>query len=314
MPECYTFVYAAQQALNLSGHTVASLPAYRAGANGMGPFFMYKWWKKNPSPNLPGLASRMLREKTGEYLLALMRYAATPVQQSYALGFLTYYTSSCTINPYFAAMSAGDGPYGAPNGRYTLATALDSDLYYKDYKSYEVPVLAGTPILITEELAQVTALLRHCLFEVYGMDVSLLALTDVFHNNLSARRMMLTKGGPKKLLLKLMEAPNRDEHWGQLHCRTQPGQRLVPLPHVWANPYSGEETRLSTYEVLALAGQTGAVCITTAMRYWLGTLDEHTMAEVLGSNNYITGMPVEPSVAGYMANPAGVPKAQLEPA
>ena len=66
---------------------------------------------------------------------------------------------------------------------------------------------------------------------------------------------------------------------------------LRRLPDAWINPYTGEEMALTLPEVIALAEQTGAICLTAAMRYWLGTFSEDKLAAVLGNNQYHTGLP-----------------------
>ena len=290
MPECYTHSYIATQALMRSGLTVASRPAFMAGANGPDPLFMYQPWKKNRHPDLPALADKMHREKTGEFLEVLLHHAVTPVQQSFALGFLTHYTTDCTFFPYIEAINKLKGL--GKNQQKTEAS-LDSTLYYQDYKTYTVPLHAGTPVLITEDLAQVSSLLHETIKAVYNVDIPAVALADMYHDNLYVRRMLLAKPGPKRLLVKLMQARGGGNYHREYSDRIQPAKPLVNLPEKWVNPYTKEEMNLTLAELLALAEQTGAVCMTAAMKFWLGELDDESLPQLFGNNNYYTGLPIE---------------------
>lgn len=288
MPECYTHIQTATGALGRSGHTVASSSAFRAGATGFAPFYLYQLWKARPRPNLPALATRMRHEKTGGFLQTLVAYAATPTQQSYALGFLASYATDCIVNPYIAAMSATGAPYGMPDGKHILTAALDAELYYRDYKTRSIELHAAAPVLITEELAQVTCLLRQAIRQVYGKNVPLAALADAFHANYSVRRMLLSPAG--RVALKITN-PTTHSAFGPLKYRRQPGQPLLPLPLAWTDPFSGEKWEMTYPQLLTLAEQSGAVCITAAMRYWLGLLEETDLAEAFRNCDYDTGMP-----------------------
>ncbi len=290
MPECYTHSYIATQALMRSGLTVASRPAFMAGANGPDPLFMYQPWKKKRHPDLPALADKMHREKTGEFLEVLLHYAVTPVQQSFALGFLTHYTTDCTFFPYLAAVGKGAGVGKIQHG---IEAALDSKLYYQDYKTYTVPLHAGTPVLITEDLAQVTSLLHEAIKTVYGIDIPAVALADMYHDNLYVRRMLVAKPGPKRLLVKFMEARGGGNYHRDYSNRVQPAKPLGSLPEKWVNPYTKEEMNLTLAELLALAEQTGAVCMAAAMKFWLGELEDENLPKLFGNNNYYTGLPIE---------------------
>ncbi len=293
MPECYTYSHTATQALMRSGQTVASHAAFLAGAGGPDILFMYRFWQKKRRPDLPRLAARMHHKNTGAFLNALLQLAMTPVQQSYALGFVTHYATDCTLYPYELAMSRPNMPYGEKKGLYRMETDLDSTLYHKDYKTYLVPLQAGTPILITEDLAQVATLLHDAILEVYEVDIPVVALADTFHDNLTMRRLMISKRGVKRALAFMLEPLAGKNYGGPLYVRIQPGEALRRLPEKWRNPYTGDEMDLTLDEVMALAQQTGAICITAAMRYWLGEMSEEQLAEILGDNDYSTGLPSE---------------------
>ncbi|MDL2293927.1 hypothetical protein LJC60_04765 [Ruminococcaceae bacterium OttesenSCG-928-D13] len=289
MPECYTHVWLGNQALMRSGNTVASRPAYIAGANGPDPFFMYRLWKQARKPDLPALALRMRHEKTGEFLCALINGASTPVQQSFVLGYIVNYTNNCTLSPYFDAMTAPGAPYA--RNRWHLGADLDSELYYRDYKTRLVPLHAGTPVLITDDLAQVATLLREAIRQVYGLETPLLALADAYHDNIAIRRRMISPSGMRKPFLRLWQPKRNEKYGGPLTARMQPGKKLKRLPMHWQNPHTGEEMDLLLDEVLALSEQTAALCITATMRYWLGEFSAEKLITLLGDNDYDTGLP-----------------------
>ncbi|MDL2325401.1 zinc dependent phospholipase C family protein [Ruminococcaceae bacterium OttesenSCG-928-A16] len=293
MPECYTHSHIAAQALVRSGQVVASHPAFLAGANGPGPLYMYKIWRRNPHPNLPALANKMQHEKTGAFLNALVHLAITPVQQSYALGFLTHYVADCILHPYVAAMCQTGAPYSMPNGHSWMESSLDSTLYHQSYKTYFVPLHAGTPVLITEDLAQVANLLREAISQVYERDIPTVALSDTFHDNLKVRGMLISKHGGKRALAALVE-PLRFAKKGKGFIRShmQPAAPLKKLPTTWVNPYTGVSYNITTEEILTDAEAAAANCITAAMGYWLGNLDNEQLAQALGNNDYFTGLPL----------------------
>lgn len=307
MPECYTHGYVAAQALVRSAQVVASHPAFLAGANGPDPLVFYKFWHAKPQPNLLALAEKMHHEKTGEFLNTLVKLSITPVQQSYALGFLTHYASDCVLHPYFAAMCQRDGPYQRPNGERWLASSFDSALYYKNFKTHTVSLHAGTPVLVGEDLAQVANLLHEVILLVYEKDVPVVVLSDTFHDNLAVRRQLISKRSGRKVMAGLAERlifSKKGKDW--IRSRIQPAPPLKPLPETWTNPYTGQTHNITAEEVLVEAENAGAMCVTAAMDYWLGNIDAPQLEQILGNNDYFTGLP-----ADLPAENAGLPEEQI---
>lgn len=297
MPECYTHVHIATQALMRSGNTVASYPAFMAGACGPDVLYMYRAWKARPKPDLPQLAERMHREQTGDFLCALVQNATTPAQQSYVLGFVTHYTTDCTLAPYIAAMSQDGYPYAGRGGQRELEAALDSHIYYSIFHTRFVPLHAATPVLVTDALAQVATLLQAALGEVYGLNIPLIALADAFHDNLIVRRWLADRTGVRRPLVGIVDARRPGRPGGPIGLCRQPAKRLRRLLPSWTNPYNQKAMTLSLQDLLRLAERTGAICITAAMRFWLGTLDADKLADVLGDNDYRSGLPCRPDTA-----------------
>ncbi|MDL2253071.1 hypothetical protein LJC49_03250 [Ruminococcaceae bacterium OttesenSCG-928-I18] len=294
MPDSYTHVNIALQALLRGGQAVASLPCYIAGANGPDPFHMYQFWRRNRQPDLSALADRIHREQTGRFLAAMLDLAITPEQQSYTMGFLTHYTTDCTLYPYIAAL--GDaGFFKGKRERLQFEASIDSELFYGNYRTRTVPLYAATPMLLTDDLGQVTQLLHESLLATYGVDIPVVDLADAFHDNVSVRKAMISPRGVKKTWAKLV-APLRtgSKNAMPMLARFQPGKPLPPLPEKWKNPYSGEEMHLRFEEVILLAEQTAAAAVVAAMRYWLGEIDGAKLLSILGDNNYYTGQPNPP--------------------
>lgn len=292
MPDYYTHAYVASQALMRSGKVVASHPAFIAGANGPDSLYAYQTWKKKKTPDLPRLAKRLHQEKTGAFLAALAQLAITSVQQSYVLGFLTHYASDCIMHPYVRAMSESGAPYAGKQGASQLQASIDSHLYYQDYKTRLVPLHAGTPVLITDELAQVTNLLHDAIYQVYGTDVPVVALADAFHDNLTYRKFLISRYGVKKFFAPMLEhILLGKKSKGKLRSRMQPAPPLKALPEKWKNPYTQEELDVTLDEMLVLSQQAGAACIMATMDYWLGVIEAKQLSDVIGDNNYYTGLP-----------------------
>lgn len=305
MPDCYTHAYIASQALMRSGKVVASHPAFLAGANGPNPLYAYEALKKKRKPDLPALAQRMHGEKTGVFLTTMIQLAMTAQQQSYALGFLTHYAADCVVHPYVTAMSEKGKPYAGKLGAAWMQSSMDSTLYYRDFKTYTVPLHAGTPVIITDELAQVTSLLHDSILQVYGMNIPAVALADTFHSNLSIHKFFVSPKGFKKAVAAVLELVlfgGKGKYTIRSHM--QPAAPLKKLPSKWYHPFTHEEMDVTLDELLILAEQAAAACIMSAMDFWVGNIDLAQLTEVIGDNNYYTGLPNSAAHAG--GAPAGL--------
>ena len=293
MPECYTHCHVATRALMRSGQLVASHPAFLAGANGPAPFMLYRPDKKQENFDLPALGSRMHHEKTGLFLNNLVRLAITPIQQSYALGYLSHYAADCVLDPYIHAMCIPPaGPYSMLRGSAWMRLSMDSTLYYQSYRTYLVPLHVATPVLVTEELAQVTSLLQGVLRQTYDIQLPLVVLADVYHNLLARRRGRISRYGVRKFFAGMGEVIRYGSKGrGKITSLMQPGRPLKPLPTAWSNPYTQEEKNKTFDEMIMEAIEAGAICISGAMRLWLAKITPEQLEVVLGDNDFHTGMP-----------------------
>ena len=183
-------------------------------------------------------------------------------------------------------------PYSRNQGHIRMAANMDSTLYYRDYKTYRVPVHAGTPVLIGEDLAQVVLLLREALLHVYGMDVPVVALSDTFHHNLRVRTFLTTRNPIKKMVAGWVETRVLGPTGrNAIRGRMQPAPPLERLPTNWSNPFDGVTHNLTMEEIMVEAEEAGALFISAAMRLWLGEAEVDELAAMLGSLDYYTGQP-----------------------
>lgn len=185
MPEAYTHIRIARKAreeLARAGAQPARTAAYEMGANGPDPLFAYKFLSgKKPYP-LPVLGERMHTEQCGRFLRALVFRAYTDAQRSYALGFLTHYAADAALHPYVASQTQPGAAFDMREGHGFCEVAMDTYFHEKDGLGPMVGAQDSSPALAPDELADVTALLRACVQEVYGEDVPQEYLADAFHD------------------------------------------------------------------------------------------------------------------------------------
>lgn len=290
MPDSYTHVAIAQQALLRSGQVTASEACYTAGANGPDPLYFFELGKRHKQPDLPAIGRRIHKEKTGDFLSCLLLFSITPQQQSFTQGFLAHYITDCTLNPYIAAM--GDkGFFRSKRERLRFEASIDSELFYRRYRMRHVPAFLSAPRLTAEDLGQVASLLHDAILDTYGEDVPIVALSDAYHSYELLRERMAAPSGLRRFFTKLT-APLR--YGGQalsVTGRLQPAPALPPLPEDWQNPYTAEAVHLTFDEVVAVAESTAGVVLAAAMRYWLGQVSDEKIREIVGDNNYYTGRP-----------------------
>lgn len=323
MPYSYTHAYIAHRALTRSGHIAASNPAFLAGVNGPDALFAFAYRRQTPKPNLPALAQRMHTEQTGAFLQQLVLLAVTPVQQSYVLGYATHCAADALLNPYIQAMSQSGKPYGQKQGKLCMEAALDATLYYKDYRTYLVPVAAGAPALLAEELAQVTGLLRAAVLQVYRADIPPVALADTYHDNYRYKKLLYSRFGAKKALVSLLALFVPARNRGSLKAAMQPAKPLKSLPSGWVNPYTRQAQNQTLEELLQQAQEAAGVYITTIVQYWLGQVGAAHLAKVLQGRNLYTGLADTPVHTGAQnegatgqqapgGQPGALPKAPVE--
>lgn len=290
MPDGYTHVVTAKKAMEKSGFKAASQLAFGAGANGPDPLFFHKVWKKNRSPNLLKLASRMHKEKTGAFLIALVKHADTPVKKSYAAGFLTHYATDKTAHPYVAFLTEGESaPYHMPHGHGFYECTLDSELYQQDYGSRTVRADRATPTPKKAELSEIVLLFRTALLEVYHEDISEKLLLEAFHDILFLRRCFTSRLGLRRWLFGLAERYLFKEE-GYILSNLTPGRMPIKLPSGWVDPFSGEEHTGTMQDILIRAVDVGAEFLNQVQSYWNAEIPLEEFAQIIGNKSYETGL------------------------
>ena len=315
MPEGYTHVRTANRAAALAQLEIAHPAAFACGANGPDIFFCYRAWKSGEKrgENLPELGSRMHDENTGAFLRALVKYAATPAQRSYALGFLSHYAADCTVHPYVVCVTGEGGPYAGPGGHGYFEIAVDSFLHEQDTGKAAVPVDDTTPRLAGAALAEVGALLQKSLREAFGVTVSREALADTFWHTRALRRMFVSRFRIKYALFWLVEPAfgGRGAVTGHITPARLVGTGRHPkgsLPCPWTHPFTGEEQTDDLNALLEKAEKRSAAYLLAAKGYWDGRLSMEKLSTLLGSASYLSGLADERSCPGLAPEKKPAPR------
>lgn len=289
MPEGYTHVRTARNAAIGADIAIFNRQAFYAGANGPDLFFFYRAWSKQRMPDLPALGSRMHRELCGDFLLSLVSHAETPAQKGYALGFLCHYALDAEAHPYIAFLTGEGMPYHLAHGHGRYEIALDSALHKKDTGRRAVKAWENTGFLTGQTLAEVVALLRLCIQEVYGTPLSALALADCFHQSVTLRRFFCSPLRIKKALASLVELAVFHKR-GFITCHMTPARLQKRLPDNWTNPYTEETKEGGMTAILTQAEARCALLMRSARKYWADKLSFTTLARHIGNVSYETGV------------------------
>lgn len=323
MPEGYTHVRTARRAAALAQLEIEHPAAFACGGNGPDIFFCYRAWKSGEKrgEDLPALGERMHHENTGAFLRALVQNAATPVQRSYALGFLSHYAADCTVHPYVVCVTGEGGPYAGPGGHGYFEIAVDSHLHELDTGKLAVPVDDTTPLLAGADLAEVGALLQKSLRQAYGLTVSREALADTFWHTRALRRLFVSRFHIKYALFWLVEPAfgGRGAVTGHITPARLAGTGSHPkgsLPCPWVDPFTGQRRMEDLNALLTKAVQRSAAYMLAARGWWDDRLSMDKLSALLGSASYLSGLADERSCPGFVPpeEPHAGPAARREEA
>ena len=294
MPEAYTHIRIARQARQLSGQPVSSTGAFEMGAQGPDPLFAYKVLARRRPFDLAGLGERMHEEQCGAFLRSLVFRALTPVQRSYAMGFLTHYAADTTLHPYVAALTAPGGLYDRPYGHGFCEVAMDSYFHEKDTGDPAVTASDAAPPLYTAALAEVTELLHACLLDVYGQDISREALADAFHDFRWLHGVFCSPRGGRRALVRAVETLLGKPGWGRSHMTPAPRPK-EGFPTHWHDPCAHRDQDGGPDELAARAAELAAGYLREASGYWQGLGSKERLARKLGDRSYTTGLLSRPA-------------------
>ena len=304
MPEGYTHLRCAWRAARAQKLTAdLHREAFFAGANGPDMLFCYQVWKpaqKRAYP-LPDLGERMHNENTGAFLRALLDGAKTPVQRSYAAGFLCHYAADTVVHPYVVLVTSPGQAYEGPGGHGYFEIALDSWLHRQDWGTPRVDPQHANPKLTGAARAESFTLLQASLARVYGCEVPLLAISDAFEL-MRLVRVVTPSRTPlhlRRALFWLAEPLLGGRGFITGHCSPARLKGLgkkdaVKLPRPWRDAFGGREYDEDIPMLLSRAEHTAAAYITAALRYWQGQITLQQLGAVLGSKSYTTGMETGP--------------------
>lgn len=313
MPEGYTHFSIAQKAAAAAGWHISSLEAFAAGANGPDMLFCYQAWLPAPRRrfNLPGLGNRMHAERTGAFLQALSRYAVTPVQQDYFLGFLCHYATDTVVHPYVEALTKSSSVYHGKTGHGAFEIALDSYLHQKATGSGSVPLKDISPRLKGAGLAEVVEQLHHAIYDTYGLDIPTNCLTDAFAHTYFLRGLFASCT-PLRLRQKAFALLERliggkgyiTGHLTPAALRgisSADAKQGICLPDVWQDSYTHETRTENIYQLLEKAEMYSTLLVREATVAYAGW---ESFWSLVGKDDYTWGVETPES-----AHPAEYPVA-----
>ena len=286
MPEGYTHLRCAWRAARAQKLTAdLHREAFFAGANGPDMLFCYQVWKpaKKRAYPLPDLGERMHNENTGAFLRALLDGAKTPVQRSYAAGFLCHYAADTVVHPYVVLVTSPGQAYEGPGGHGYFEIALDSRLHESDTGDAAVPVAHCCPRMDDAALDEVIPLLAGAIEAAYGERYPEPALRDAFAQATFIRSLFVCRGPVKRGLLRLAEPLFGKP--GTVMGHVTPARLRPGLPETWAHPFTGEE-----FTALRVrAEQRCGLDLAAGRAYWAGSMTMQELSALLGSRSYLSG-------------------------
>lgn len=293
MPEAYTHIRIARMAQEILKDSIG-LPenrsAYEMGANGPDPLFAHRVWSKRRP--LEGLAQKMHTEQCGRFLRAMIFRAYTPAQRDYTMGFLTHYAADTALHPYVQAQAAQGGQFDRKEGHGFCESAMDTYFYEKDGLPTPMDGAQKAPCLSPNDLAEVTALLKACVSEVYHIQVTQEDLADSFHAFRWLHTHVLTVANEKHVkragltlveYLVLRRPGFVRSHMTPAHIPAE-GFRQE-----WHDPLTGQAHSQGPDALCEIAAQEAARMMKMTFAYWRGVAAPEQLAVALGDKNYLTG-------------------------
>lgn len=334
MPEGYVHVQIALAAAEAAGWQVQCRPAFMAGANGPDMFYCFEAWKPRAKRrmDLPGFGDRLHGERTGAFLRALRRFAVTPAQRDYFMGFLAHYAVDCTVHPYVTAVTKPGMPYARKGGHGYFEIALDSSVHQKLTGSGAVPVDDVCPPLPPQAMAEVAAQVRRAAARVFGLELPAEWMAEAFAHSHLLRGIFQSRRHIKYGLFWLVEPLFGGR--GVVTCHVSPrtlygegkkdreNGRSLPAP--WTDPYTGTVHEEDLWQLLRRAEQN-----TRALYRLLLAADGMTPGpagrladddggdalaafwQAAGSSDYVSGCPTPASTRAAAETDGRQPAAEL---
>lgn len=293
MPEAYTHIRIARMAQDILKDSIGpieNVSAYEMGANGPDPLFAHRVWSKRRP--LEALAQKMHTEQCGRFLRAMIFRAYTPAQRDYTMGFLTHYAADTTLHPYVQAQAGQGGQFDRKEGHAFCESAMDTYFYEKDGQPTPMNGQQKAPSLSPNDLAEVTALLKACIGEVYHTEVTQEDLADGFHAFRWLHTRVLTVGQQKhakRAGLTLVEClVLRRPGFVRSHM-TPANLPAEGFRSEWNDPVTGCANTQGPDALCEMAAQEAARMMKMTFAYWRGVAAPEQLAVALGDKNYLTG-------------------------
>lgn len=296
MPEGYTHASIALAAAAAAGWPVTSRAAFLAGANGPDMLFSFEAWKPaaRRRMDLAAFGGRMHTERTGAFLRGLCRYAVTPAQKDYFMGFLCHYAADTTVHPYVEAVTRCCAPYGGKAGHGYFESALDSYLHKRDTGCAAVPVDDMCPRLTGAALAEVNAQLQRAILDTYGVEIRREYLADAFFDNYRVRSLFCARTPLRRGLFWLIEPlfGGRGVLTGHLTPARLRGvsrrdsRRGISLPTLWHEPATGRPRAENISQLLDMALEYSTQLLREATAPCTGV---DLFWPLVGSRDYVKG-------------------------
>lgn len=291
MPDAYLHIQTAERAAAASGVLPACPAAFALGAQGPDPLFAYGLFRKNRTfLGAQTLGELLHSRQTGAFLTALATLALDDAQRSFAAGFACHAALDRTFHPYVAALCGADGPWKVPGGHQKLEAALDTAAWRQaGHGRFSAPAAADTaPACPPAQLADICALLRRAVTQVYGQTPDLVQLADCYTLFRLYRRFVRTPLGGKRLLAFAGDALVRRS--GAVTGRMVPRRLACPLPQEWTDPFTGACHTGGNTALEQCAEQAAARALSALAAFWAGQSDRETLTAAVGGADYMTGL------------------------
>lgn len=317
MPEAYTHIRIARMAQEILKDSIGPLGngnAYEMGANGPDPLFAHRAWSKHRP--LETLAQKMHTEQCGRFLRAMIFRAYTSAQRDYTMGFLTHYAADTVLHPYVQAQAAQGGQFERKEGHAFCESAMDTYFYQKDGLPDPMDGQQKAPALSPNDLAEVTALLKACVAEVYHTQVTQEDLADSFHAFRWLHTRVLTVAHQKRAKragLTLVEYLVLRRP-GFVRSHMTPAR--IPqegFRQEWSDPLTGQAHTQGPDALCETAAQEAARMMKMTFAYWRGVAAPEQLAVALGDKNYLTGQLSQTEEAAEGSQSAEIEQVPAEP-
>ena len=288
MPEAYTHLRTGHRALAAAGIQPACPAAFALGCQGPDLLFSYLL----PTPDLPALGNQMHSEHTGSFLRALVRFAKSPAQISYTMGFLCHYGADTVLHPYVGALTVPGSAYDMDGGHGYFEAALDSRLHQADHGSPAVPAAHSCPPVPAPEMHSISLLLAQAVEETYGEQCAPVCFVRAYRFTRLVRVLFCSHWGVKKAIFYWAERMGLAQT-GYLTGHVTPAKLAEPLPTVWQHTITGEVFHKS---LAALLKEAQANCVRLVQGYHAfigGALSASELYAAIGSLSYDTCLTVD---------------------